>query len=78
MTEESKKYLYKIHVDSAADLVKLSQAAARCPYDVTLVSGRHRLNAKSLLGVILAKLSWEDIYVETDTDCYFELEQFIQ
>lgn len=78
MTEEPRKYLYKLHIDTVPDLVKLSQAASKCPYEVTLVSGKHRLNAKSLLGVILAKLSWEDIYVESSTDCYFDLEQFIQ
>ena len=51
---------------------------SKCPYDVTLVNGKHRLNAKSFLGVTLAKVSWDEIYVETDHDCYFEFEKFIK
>jgi len=51
--------------------------AAQCPYDVEVVNGRHRLNAKSYMGVMLAKTSWEEIYVSADTDCYFEFEKFI-
>ncbi len=71
------KFIYKVRLDSAADIYKFVKAAAECPYDVEVVSGRHRLNAKSYMGVMLAKTSWEEIYVTADSDCYFEFEDFI-
>lgn len=72
------KYLYKIELVTTRDILEFSRIAAKCPYDVTLVCGRHRLNAKSFLGVTLAKVSWEEIYVETECDSYFEFEKFIK
>ncbi len=77
MTAENKKYSYKLHLNGLTDLIDFVKTASTCPYDVTLVSGSHRLNGKSFLGVFLAKVSWEDLYVEADRDCYFDLEQFI-
>ncbi len=71
------KFIYKVRLDSAADIFNFVKAATACPYDVEVVSGRHRLNAKSYMGVMLAKTSWEEIYVTADSDCYFEFEDFI-
>ena len=34
-------------------------------------------HAKSFLGVHLARMAWNEIYVETDFDCYFDFEKFI-
>ena len=71
------KFIYKVRLDSAADIFNFVKAAAGCPYDVEVVNGRHRLNAKSYMGVMLAKTSWEEIYVTADIDCYFDFEDFI-
>jgi len=44
---------------------------------VSGTDGRHRLSARSFLGVHLAKATWNEIYVETDFDCYRNFERFI-
>ena len=72
------KYLYKVELITTNDILEFARIASKCPYDVTLVNGKHRLNAKSFLGVTLAKVSWDEIYVDTDHDCYFEFEKFIK
>lgn len=72
------KFLYPVELVTASDILEFTKIAAKCPYDVNLVSGKHRLNAKSFLGVALAKVSWEELYVEADYDCYFEFEKFIK
>ena len=59
------KYLYKVELITTNDILEFARIASKCPYDVTLVNGKHRLNAKSFLGV-------------TDHDCYFEFEKFIK
>ncbi len=72
------KHIYRIHLDTAADLFELARTAAKCKYDVTLVNGRHRLCAKSIMGVMIAKMSWDEINIEADCDCYFDFEKFIR
>jgi len=71
------KFIYKIKLTTTADVIEFTKCAVKCPYDLSLVNGKHRLNAKSYLGVVLAKVSWDEIYVESETDCYFDLEKFI-
>ena len=71
------KYLYEIELVTTADVLEFTRTAVKCPYDVTLVNGKHRLNAKSFLGVTLAKVSWDNVFVEAERDCYFEFEKFI-
>ena len=71
------KVRYKLRLRSTADVIAFTRTAAKCPYDVFLVSGHHRLSAKSFLGVALAKLSWDEVWVEADRDCYFDFERFI-
>ena len=72
------KYLYQIEFVNARDVFEFARIASKCPYEVSLVNGRHRLNAKSLIGVTLAKVSWDEIFVESDVDCYFEFEKYIK
>lgn len=72
------KYLYEVELITTADILEFTRTAAKCPFDVTLVNGKHRLNAKSFLGVTLAKVSWDEMYVETERDCYFEFEKFMK
>jgi len=71
------KFIYKVRLDNAADIFNFVKAATGCQYDVEVVNGRHRLNAKSYMGVMLAKTSWEEIYVTADSDCFFDFEDFI-
>ena len=40
--------------------------------------GKHRLNAKSFLGLHIARMTWNEIYVEADFDCYFDFNKFIK
>ena len=54
------KYLYKIELVTTRDIYDFAKIAAKCPYEVNIVSGKHRLNGKSFLGVTLAKVSWEE------------------
>ncbi len=72
------KYLYKIELVTTSDILEFTRIATKCRGNVTLVNGRHRLNAKSFLGVTLAKVSWNEMYVEAEFDCYFEFEKFIK
>jgi hypothetical protein len=72
------KYVYKVELVTSSDILEFTRIATKCKGDVTLVNGKHRLNAKSYLGVTLAKISWGEIFVETDFDCYFEFEKFIK
>ena len=71
------KYFYRIHIPSAVDVFEFTKLAVKYPGELTLVNGKHRLNAKSCLGVALARVSWDEMYLESDTDCYFEFEKFI-
>ena len=77
MNMEKTQYRYKIRLESTADVIAFTKAAVGCLREVWLVNGHHRLSAKSYLGVALARLAWEEIYVESDYDCYFDFEKFI-
>lgn len=72
------KYSYRVELKTAADIFNFVRTAVQCPYDVEVVNGHHHLNAKSYLGVLLAKASWEEMYVSADCDCYFDFEKYIQ
>lgn len=71
------KYLYKINLDTGSDVAKFNRIASRMQGKVTLVSGNKRLNAKSILGVHLARVAWDEIWVESEYDCYFEFRDFM-
>ena len=71
-------YRYKIRLDSTADVIAFTKAAARCPEEIWLVNGHHRLSGKSYLSVALARISWDEVWVEAGYDCYFDFERFIQ
>ena len=72
------KYLYKIELATNADVIEFVRIATKCRGSVMLVNGRRRLNGKSILSVAMARVSWDEIYVETVTDCHFEFEKFIR
>ena len=71
------RFIYKIELSSASAIFDFVKSANKLSYDVMLVNGKHKLNAKSYLGVLLAKVSWDEIYIESDTDCYFDFEKYI-
>lgn len=71
------KYLYKVELDTTADITEFVKIASRLPGKVTLISGGMRINAKSVLGVLYAKMAWNDIYVESESDCWWELRKFM-
>lgn len=71
------KYLYKIHLETGSDVARFNRICARMEGRVLLVSHDRRLNAKSFLGVHLARMTWDEIFVESDYDCYFELREFM-
>ncbi|MBQ8402162.1 MAG: hypothetical protein IJX14_09560 [Clostridia bacterium] len=74
------KYRYKIELVTASDIAEFHRIAEECGRKVTIVSGadgKHRLSATSFLGVHLAKMMWNEIYVETDFDCWRDFAKFI-
>ncbi len=74
------KYVYRIEIDTMEDVRKLVNIATRLEGKITLQSGnKFAVNAKSLLGVLLAKkLNWDDLRIVMDRDHYTEFEQFIK
>lgn len=73
------KYVYSISIDTMADAKKLVSVATKIKGKVVLQSGeKFRVNAKSFLGVVLAKkLNYNDLKLVMDEDHYHEFEQFI-
>ena len=76
MVSES-SFMYKVRLKSLSDVMEFVRIASSLPYEITLVNGKHRLNAKSYLGVILAKTSWDEMYIESAVESYFDFEKFI-
>ena len=74
------KYVYNITIDTMADARKLVDIATKISDKVLLQSGeKFRVNAKSFLGVVLAKkLNYSDLKLVMDEDHYHEFEQFIE
>ena len=73
------KYVYSISIDTMADAKKLVSIATKIKGKIVLQSGeKFRVNAKSFLGVVLAKkLNYNDLKIVMDEDHYHEFEQFI-
>ena len=73
------KYVYRVTIDTMEDVKKLVATATRLQGKITLQSGnKFAVNAKSLLGVILAKrLNWSDLIIVMDKDYYNEFSEFI-
>ena len=73
------KYVYRIEIDTMEDVKKLVSVATKLQGKITLQSGnKFAVNAKSLLGVILAKkLNWSDLIIVMDHDYYNEFSEFM-
>ena len=75
---EKQTVRYRIALKSTADVIAFTRTAMKNPHELFLVNGHHRLSAKSFLGVAVARISWEEIWLEADYDCYFDFEKFIR
>ena len=73
------KYVYDIEIDTMQDAKDMVAIATKLQGKIMLKSGsKFSVNAKSLLGVLLAKkLDWNDMKIEMDRDYYHEFEKFI-
>ena len=73
------KYVYKIEIDTMQDAKEMVAIATKLHGKIVLKSGsKFSVNAKSLLGVLLAKkLNWGELKIEMDKDYYHEFEKFI-
>ena len=80
MGEQVKKHVYRINIDTMADAKELVNISSKLEGQITLQSGnRFAVNAKSLLGVLLAKkLNWDDLRIVMDQDHYHEFQRFIK
>ena len=80
MGEQVKKYVYRVEIDTMSDAKALVAISTKLQGQITLQSGnKFAVNAKSLLGVILAKkLNWDDLRLVMDQDHYHEFERFIK
>ena len=78
--EGVKKYYYHVEIDTMSDVKELVNISTKLEGQITLQSGnKFAVNAKSLLGVVLAKkLNWDDLRIVMDNDYYFEFEKFIK
>ena len=77
---ENNKYVYSIEIDTMQDAKEMVSIATKLKGKIVLKSGsKFSVNAKSLLGVLLAKkLNWDDIRIEMENDYYHEFEKFIK
>ena len=72
-------YSYKIEIDTMDDAKSIVSIATKLKGKIVLRSGsRFAVNAKSLLGVMLAKkLNWSDLVICMDEDHYRQFEKYI-
>ncbi len=73
------KHVYRVEIDTMQDAKDLVSVATKLQGKIVLKSGtKFSVNAKSLLGVLLAKkLDWNDLKLEMDNDYYHEFEKYI-
>lgn len=80
MLANDRRHVYRVEIDTMEDVKKLVATATKLEGKIILQSGtKFAVNAKSLLGVILAKkLNWDDLILVMDNDYYHDFEQFIK
>jgi hypothetical protein len=74
---KQKIYFYRVNLDTVTDVACFHRAATACKGEVYLVGENMKINAKSLLGAHMARVAWDELYVEADFDCYHAFEKFI-
>ena len=72
-------YVYNVEIDTMEDAKRLVAIASKCKGKIVLKSGsKFSVNAKSLLGVVLAKkLNWSNMKIVMENDYYHEFEKYI-
>ena len=77
---ENNKFVYNVEIDTMEDAKAMVSIATKLKGKIVLKSGsKFSVNAKSLLGVLLAKkLNWSDIKIVRDNDFYHEFQRFIK
>lgn len=80
MISNDKKYIYRVEIDTMEEVKQLVAISTKLQGKIILQSGtKFAVNAKSLLGVILAKrLNWDDLILVMDNDYYHEFERFMR
>ncbi len=78
--ENVKKFAYRVEINTMEDVKQLVAISTKLKGQITLQSGnKFAVNAKSLLGVVLAKkLNWDDLRLVMDNDYYHEFDRFIK
>ena len=73
------KYIYKIEINTLEDAKRIVALATKLKGKIVLRSGsKFSVNAKSLLGVLLAKkLNWNNLTIVMEQDHYSEFEKYI-
>jgi phosphotransferase system HPr-like phosphotransfer protein len=76
---ENNKYVYNVEIDTMEDAKAMVSVATKLKGKIVLRSGsKFSVNAKSLLGVLLAKkLNWSDITLVAEEECYAKFAHFI-
>ncbi len=76
-TKQKQTYLYRVVLDTVSDVNEFNRIASSCEGEVFLVGENMKVNAKSLLGTHMARMAWDELFVEADFDCYHTFEKFI-
>lgn len=73
------KYVYRVEIDTMQDAKDMVAIATKLKGKITINSGhRFCVNAKSLLGMVMAKkLNWNNLTITMDNDYYREFEKYI-
>lgn len=67
----------KIRLDTMKDINDFVAATTKLPGKIVVTDNEdHRVNAKSLLGMVYA-LEFQEMYVESEENIYFAIRQFI-
>lgn len=69
----------RIELETMTDINNFCAAVSTVGPDVYLVDGhyRYKVNAKSILGLMLSKMEWNEIYCECEEDIYSTVEPWV-
>lgn len=68
----------KIRIDTDSDAVKLVGIASKLNENITLTDGNGLcVSAKSLLGTMYVRFEFNEIWLETENEHYFDFKDFM-
>lgn len=71
-------YRWKIRLDTLSDANDFLFAVSQIPEEVYIRSGKHLCtSAKSALGCHMARVEWNNLICECDSDIYTKISKFI-